>query len=189
MASALLSIAQYNPMQANTVDRINHIAYHMQGFDVTILIGTKVPHAKYLKDDFSSRKTDCGSLVLDAGYGSGCFTNKHAGISFILNNRHLRCDNLVDKGALRGEAKGREAFLRFKALGSDFAFIGAYYPPKPNTKSAFPVYKKTCKKITDWLRETIGNLPATCTPVIAVDLNDGMGKTKMGVKLNITTPL
>ena len=189
MASALLSIAQYNPMQANTIDRINHIAYHMQGFDIAILIGTKVPHAKYLKDDFSTRKTDCGSLVLDAGYGSGCFTNKHAGISFILNNRHLRCDNLVDKGTLKGEAKGRAAFLRFKAIGSDFALIGAYYPPKPNTKSAVSVYTKTCEKITDWLRETIGNLPATCTPIIAVDLNDGIGKTKNGreIKYNHTT--
>ena len=97
MASALLSVAHYNPMQANTVDRINHIAYHTRDFDVTVLVGTKVPHAKYLKDDFSTRTTDCGSQVLDAGYGSGCYTNKHTGISFILNNRSLRCDNLVER--------------------------------------------------------------------------------------------
>ena len=189
MASALLSIAQYNPMQANTVDRINHIAYHMRGFDITILIGTKVPHAKYLKDDFSTRKTDCGSLVLDAGYGSGCFTNKHTGISFILNNRSLRCDNLVDKGALKGEAKGRAAYLRFKARGGDFAIIGAYYPPKPGSKNSVSIYKKSCERITDWLGEVISNLPADCTPLIAVDLNDGMGKTKNGreIKYNDTT--
>ena len=178
MSSALLSIAHYNPMQANTVDRINHIAYHTKNFDVTVLVGTKVPHAKYLKDDFSQRHTDCGSLVLDAGYGKGRYTNKHTGISFILNGKTLRSNNLVDKGALKADAKGRAAFLRFKARGGDFAILGIYYPPKPSKKAEEQRYLRACEIISDWIADVLRGLPAGCTPFIAVDLNDGIGKTR-----------
>ena len=180
MASALLNVMQYNPMQANTVDRINYIAFHTCKFDVVILIGTKVQHGKHLKDDFASRRTECGSTVLDAGYGKGRYTNNHAGISFVINNRVLQTSNLTEKGVLVGEARGRAAYVRFKARGGDFAFIGAYYPPKPNKSKEVPRYLKACELITDWIADTIHSLPAGCTPFIAVDLNDGIGRAKIG---------
>ena len=119
---------------------------------------------------------------MDAGYGKGKYTNGHTGISFVLNNRTLNNKNLVDKGAISGAARGRAAFVRFKARGGDFAFLGAYFPPKPNTKSEIAKYLETCELIADWLSDTIASFPNGCTPFISVDLNDGIGRTKAGSK-------
>ena len=49
MASALLNALQYNPMQANTVDRLNYISYYTQKFDIVTLVGTKAQHEKYMQ--------------------------------------------------------------------------------------------------------------------------------------------
>ncbi len=98
----------------------------------------------------------------------------------MLKNSTLNENNLVDKGAISGAAKGRAAFVRFKARGGDFALLGAYFPPKPNTKSELTKYLETCELVAEWLSDTIESFPNRCSPFISVDLNDGIGKTKVG---------
>jgi len=86
----------------------------------------------------------------------------------------------VSMGALKGDAKGRAAYVRFKCKGNDIAFIGAYFPPKPGTRSELPKYLRTCHTIARWLADTLCSLPGQCNPMIYTDLNDGMGKYRMG---------
>lgn len=136
-------------MHASTQDRIDTIAHHMNGFDIVTLIGTKYKHQPYLEESLSQWKLGNGSTVIDAGHGKGRYTNGHTGISFLLNNKTLNANNLVDKGTITGEARGRAAFVRFKAKGGDLASIGAYFPPKPNTKADLPKYLQTCEVIAE----------------------------------------
>ena len=153
----------------------------MKDFDIITLTGTKYKHQPYLNEPFSKRKSG-NSVMLDAGYGPGRYTNNHTGIGFLINNRILKESNLVEKGAISGDARGRAAYVRFKAKGGDFAFLGAYFPPKPSIKKDRPRYLKTCELVANYLSEVICNLPSGCTPFISVDLNDGIGRTKGGTK-------
>ena len=116
------------------------------------------------------------------GIGKGRYTNSHTCIGFLMNNRTLKESNLVEKGAITGEARGRAAYVRFKVRGGDFAFLGAYFPPKPSVKSEHSKYLKTCELVANYLAEVIGKLPNGCTPLISVDLNDGIGRVKRGNK-------
>ena len=153
----------------------------MKDFDIITLTGTKYKHQPYLAEPFSKRKAG-NSTMLGAGYGSGRYTNSHTGIGFLINNRTLKENNLVEKGSISGDARGGAAYVRFKARGGDFAVLGAYFPPKPSTKKDRPKYLKTCEMVANYLSEVICNLPSGCTPFISVDLNDGIGRTKEGTK-------
>ena len=179
--SSLLNVAQLNPMHASSQDRLDTIAFHMKDFDIVTLIGTKYKHQPYLQESLSRRRAG-DSTMLDAGHGKGRYTNSHAGIGFLINNRTLKESNLVEKGAITGEARGRAAYVRFKVRGGDFAFLGAYFPPKPSVKSEHSKYLKTCELVANYLAEVIGKLPNGCTPLISVDLNDGIGRVKRGSK-------
>ena len=165
-------------MHVSSQDRLDMIAMHMRDFDIVTLIGTKYKHQPYLQEPLSKRSAG-NSVMLDAGYGSGRYTNNHTGIGFLINNRTLKESNLVEKGAISGDARGRAAYVRFKVRGGDFAFLGAYFPPKPSTKKDHPKYFKTCELVASYLSEVICNLPSGCTPFISVDLNDGIGRVKM----------
>ena len=163
--SSILNIAQLNPMHVSSQDRLDMIAFQMRDFDIITLIGTKYKHLPFLNEPFSKRNAG-DSVMLDAGYGSGRYTNNHTGIGFLINNRTLKESNLVEKGAISGDARGRAAYVRFKARGGDFAFLGAYFPPKPSTKTDRPKYFKTCELVANYLSEVICNLPSGCTPFI-----------------------
>ena len=179
--TSLLNIAQLNPMHVSSQDRLDMIALKMKDFDIVTLIGTRYKLQPYLAEPFSKRKAG-NSTMLDAGYGSGRYTNSHTGIGFLINNRTLKENNLVEKGAISGDARGRAAYVRFKAKGGDFAFLGAYFPPKPSTKKDRSKYLKTCEMVASYLSEVICNLPSGCTPFISVDFNDGIGRKKEGTK-------
>eukprot|EP00959_Pyramimonas_sp_CCMP1952_P182434 3814867-Pyramimonas_sp.AAC.1 len=36
-------------------------------------------------------------------------------------------------------------------------------------------YQRTCDKLTSWLAEQLCALPARSTPIVGMDLNDGLG--------------
>ena len=148
--SSILNIAQLNPMHVSSQDRLDMIALQMKDFDIITLIGTKYKHQPFLNESFSKRNT-MDSVMLDAGYGSGRYTNSHTGIGFLINNRTLKENNLVEKGAISGDARGRAAYVSFKARGGDFAFLGAYFPPKPSTtKRSTEILEdmRTCGKLS-----------------------------------------
>eukprot|EP00974_Lingulodinium_polyedra_P044188 4240180-Lingulodinium_polyedra.AAC.1 len=50
-----------------------------------------------------------------------------------------------------------------------------YYPPRA-TGSREARYKKTVGVLTAQLDEVLQGLPRGCTPIVVMDLNDGMGK-------------
>ena len=127
--ASILNIAQLNPMHVSSQDRLDAIALQMKDFDIVTLIGTKYKHQPFLNEPFSKRKAG-DSIMLDAGFGSGRYTNGHTGIGFLINNRTLKENNLVEKGAISGDARGRAAYVRFKARGGDFAFLGGIFSTK-----------------------------------------------------------
>ena len=173
--AALLNVAQLNPMHARDPDRLDDIIHHMSSFDIVILTGTGYKAPPHYSGTLSQRRTGLVN-VLDAGYGSGRHTNKSTGISFIYRGNKLRPQNLVAYGAMSGAAKGRAAYVRFKVHGNDLAFFGIYYPPKPNTAKDIPKYLETCTLITEWVHQEVCKLPGQCNPILAMDLNDGIGK-------------
>ena len=120
-------------MHASSQDRLDMIALHMKDFDIVTLTGTKYKHQPFLQEPLSRRSAG-NSVMLDAGYGTGRYTNCHTGIGFLINNRTLKESTLVEKGAISGDARGRAAYVRFKVRGGDFAFLGAYFLPKPSKK-------------------------------------------------------
>ena len=103
-------------MHASSQDRSDMIALHMKDFDIVTLIGTKHRHQPFLQEPLSRRSAG-NSVMLDAGYGSGRYTNNHTGIGFLINNRTLKESTLVEKGAISGDARGRAAYVRFKVRG------------------------------------------------------------------------
>ena len=124
----------------------------MKDFDIVTLIGTKYKHQPYLQESLS-RRCAGNSVMLDAGFGHGRYTNNHTGIGLLINNRTLKENTLVDKGAIAGEARGRAAYVRFKTRRGDFAFLGAYFPPKPSKKVIVPDISKHANLWqTTWLK-------------------------------------
>ena len=76
--ASILNIAQLNPMHVSSQERLDIIALQMKDFDIITLTGTKYKHQPYLNEPFSKRKAG-DSVMLDAGYGSGRYTNSHTG--------------------------------------------------------------------------------------------------------------
>ena len=150
--SSLLNLAQLNPMHASSQDRLDMIALHMKDFDIVTLIGTKYKHQPFLQEPLSRRSAG-NSVMLDAGYGTGRYTNCHTGIGFLINNRTLKESTLVEKGAISGDARGRAAYVRFKVRGGILLFWGPIFHQNlqqkmnvPNISKHVNLWQTTCQK-------------------------------------------
>ena len=150
--SSLLNLAQLNPMHASSQDRLDMIALHMKDFDIVTLIGTKYKHQPFLQEPLSRRSAG-NSVMLDAGYGTGRYTNCHTGIGFLINNRTLKESTLVEKGAISGDARGRAAYVRFKVRGGILLSWGPIFHQNlqqkmnaPNISKHVSWWQITCQK-------------------------------------------
>ena len=78
--------------------------------------------------------------------------------------------------ALRGRGGG----LRIRTNDLDIFAGGAYYPVRRTEAEYQDVIEKTSQQLTAWAEKTISSLPTRTTPLLAIDLNDGLGVRSNG---------
>ena len=77
---------------------------------------------------------------------------------------------------------GRGGAIRCFAGVEHFLFAVAYVPPYPNKVSKIPAWHETIRKLFQWLHFVFSQCPERCTPMLSLDLNDGLG-TKDGCQI------
>ena len=58
--------------------------------------------------------------------------------------------------------------------------ISAYMPPQPSSNRELAPYQHTVRKICSWLDMILCTCGRSTTPIIGIDLNDGMGIHRQG---------
>ena len=164
-----LKILGYNPLAANCEDRILDIVDEASNFDLVLLAGTGVR-----KHDQYSTSVVRGRKVISTGFLSTTMSNKSCGVSIVLGKK-FRNARVYDPLVAPPKIAGRGLAVRAANGFCDVTAICVYFPPSPRDKSKIPVYRETCREIASWLSAVLCKVPASSTPVLYTDLNDGMG--------------
>ena len=177
-----LVVGSYNPFRANSQDRLDEILRRTSSFDGLCLVGTKVKAS--LGTSVRRRSLDLpqggGSRVLvEAGYRLGPFVTNAAGCSILLG-RKFREHDVVRVAVPPSNLLGRGLLVRATNRMADITFVALYYPPRPRELRAQAGYRQTCDLLTSWLASQLCALPQRTTPILGMDLNDGMGLIQHG---------
>ena len=172
-----LKLLQFNPMTAAAADRVQDIVGETPNFHITVLTGTAAK-AQSGEEGVMWKDVD-GTLVLEAGWARGQYTNKSAGCAILLG-KPFRRSNVTHTWCTKKSLAGRGVAAKVVTRNTRLLVAGLYFPPPPNKNSKFPAYKKACDKLIEWLGSLSPMFSSGCWPAIAVDLNSGLGLTHDG---------
>ena len=104
----------------------------------------------------------------------GHLTNKSAGVSLLIGPRLGKCDITCVRFP-PASVGGRGGTLRLVSRNFDLKPIVLYFPPRPTTADAEKKYRETVDILLRFFESELNKAPARCTPLVFVDLNDGLG--------------
>ena len=168
-----IKVVGFNPLNASSKDRLDDIGNELNNFDVILLNGTGIPNKGNIVAE--SFNTDAGFKVLHSGWDRTSMSNKSAGVSIMWGKR-FRKAKFLPTLEIGGMMQGRA--IASRAIGGyfDFTAIAAYFPPIPESAKEYPVYRKCCNEIVNWVYNVLKSTPSTSTPILYCDVNDGIGK-------------
>jgi hypothetical protein len=170
-----LRTAGYNPLAMTCEDRALDIMSEAGNFDVTMIAGTCVPETA----GGIPNRVLSGSTMYSAGYVRSRSVNKSCGTAIVIGKRLARC-KVHPTVKAPAPIAGRGMSMRVSSRWVDCTPIVAYYPPIPWSKDLYPQYRITCRELTCWLSKVLDGTPGCSTPLLYVDLNDGMGIQQIG---------
>ena len=68
--------------------------------------------------------------------------------------------------------------MRVRSADSDLLIISAYFPTKPKNAKGKPAHLAVVRKVAGWIDKLLDSAGKSCTPIVGVDLNDGIGIEK-----------
>ena len=139
--------------------------------DILGVCGTKYP----AQLERCSRTTAPGRIWLDAGWAAGPMSNRSAGVAVVLGPRFRERDVHSTHAGPAGLA-GRFLGVHIRNCRVDIGIVVAYFPPAPWKAAEQARYRTTCRTLTAAIDEFFDKLGAGATPLLLMDLNDGMGK-------------
>ena len=172
-----LSVVAYSPMSLD-VDRLDEIGDEFAHADVVFLPGTQRKSAPHR----SMRRLRCRegkrSLFVEAGWKNVYGSNKAAGSGLILGRR-TKEKHIIESMVPNSVAQGRGLAIRVKNSTMDMLVLVAYFPPQPTRSDQRKRYLHIVGQTAGWMQE-VTRTGARTTPVLAFDLNDGLGVSKVG---------
>ena len=69
---------------------------------------------------------------------------------------------------------------RFRIGCLDVTLVAVYFPVKPQGLVHWRSYEQTSAQLAGWISEELGQIATRSTPIVATDLNDGLGMDKEG---------
>ena len=173
-----LKLLGYNPLSCNNECRWLDVLEESRNFDVVLLSGTGImdKDGKAVEAKYGNR------LCISAGWVNSNFSNKSCGTSVVVGER-FKSDRIHEPFQAKGKIAGRGIAVRISSRLADITAIAAYYPPVPIERAKLPLYRETCRLVTDWISQALLRTPGSSTPVLFADVNDGIGKKGVGTSL------
>ncbi|MFM7990370.1 MAG: hypothetical protein ACKPKO_64745, partial [Candidatus Fonsibacter sp.] len=105
--------------------------------------------------------------------------NRAAGVGILLH-REFKERDMRRTWAAAGIVEGRGLAARVKRATFDICPVALYFPVQPSRADQQAPYRAAVKGLTVWLEGIVNSLPKRCTPIICVDLHNGMGIQRQG---------
>ena len=169
MIVGMLAITLYNPLAATEELRLQEISHEFKKHDVVALIGS---HTKAYEAIVKQRLIH--HTAYKWGWSRGRWTNRAAGITIMLGKQWKEA-SVVRLWVPPAGLAGRGAAMRIRQGKLDLTILALYFPPR-----AGGVYKQCVERVMDFAQSVMRELPGRTTPVVLMDLNDGMGKEVVG---------
>lgn len=165
-----MRFALYIPLSVTQAGRLLHIATTIKA-DAIFLPGTFLRATKGEAHRFGRIRQD--HWAIHVGYGSGPFTNKHAGCSIMFKNRTFPRNGIQSMAFPPKELQGRAFTVRFKQRAKDISLIIGY--PPPHGQSANPAARKGAQLVNDWIQKQFQETPIRSLLILGMDSNTQMG--------------
>ena len=166
-----MRIIGWNPLSLSAVYRQTEISQALTNYSLVLLAGTQLR-----QDDGSPiTKTKMEEhLAVHSGWKKGGrFTNKSAGVSIWIG-KDVKETDIKQIETPPPELGGRGMMMRIKTQRYDYTALVLYHPPKTATPRDLPRYKQTVQKLNKWANGVLKDTPSRSTPIVYVDLNDGL---------------
>jgi len=169
--STLLKALLYNPLSLCRSGRVEEISTLAAGYGIILCPGTQLRAV----DVDVCKSREYAHHTSQWGYGRGPYTNRSCGIHMFFKTRRFKVEHQVRVPPVPKGCQGRLGACRLRSGMCDLQVICGYYPPRPLAARLMPAYEKTVGAIDRWIRAVLSATPARCTPLLGVDLNDGLG--------------
>ena len=169
---SLLRLTNWNPMSLRTAGRVPEVSDVFSNQDVVVLPGTRqrATHGEAT----SMMKTSC-HFGVSWGWARAPFSNSSAGVTIMIKNKRFSQHNVVAVRSPPKELQGRGGMMRITQGPLHIAVFGLYVPPFNGPARKLPAWKKAVTQLLEWTRAELDLLPARVTPILAMDLNSGLG--------------
>eukprot|EP00959_Pyramimonas_sp_CCMP1952_P065829 1374435-Pyramimonas_sp.AAC.1 len=160
-----MRILTYNPLAANTVERLVDISDELKDWDIILLCGTQ----EWAGPEAVRKVMLPNHWCLRIGARKGKYITKACGLAILVHRR-------MDQNCLREiytpptSLQGRVAGVKLATSTMDLAIFPVYYAPV-HTKR----YDEIGARIGDWLETTTDRLGTRTFIVIAGDVNSDFG--------------
>ena len=171
-----LKLLQWNPMSLVQAGREQEISERFKQFPICVLVGTQIramQGRQIFERDLEQHK------AVHFGYGRGGLTNKSCGISIMLHKRWFRAPQIATRwcaGERNAAIRGRGGAVRLRSGRFDITVIGIYIAPRPSRAEPKAKWIRQVDAVCEWIEWLLTQLPARTTPMLALDLNDGLGR-------------
>ena len=185
MASSLLRLACWNPMQLAASNRTLAISKQFQSLHLLGLVGTQIK--ENTKVGHSIRPIKEGAhQMLSFGVQEGKYTNKSTGCALLFRTP-FQLTHMHDIAVPSKESglRGRAGAVTFLCRDLRVKIILAYFPPQPwksgTTKKALQIWHQTTQALLVWITDEWNSTPHRTVPYILTDLNSQLGQSQEGV--------
>ena len=161
-----MKLCLYNPLVSQTTERAAEISCEFRDCAIVILPGT----CRRSPPDHpvSTRSLPCHR---EYSWGWRRQIDCKAGVSILISN-HLARPSIVRNVLIPPPAlQGRVAGLRLRASALDVLVLGFYVPPRMTMAR----HRALGKEISRWIADQIAAAGTRTLPLVAGDLNDGLG--------------
>eukprot|EP00959_Pyramimonas_sp_CCMP1952_P065726 1372311-Pyramimonas_sp.AAC.1 len=133
-----LTLGVFNPLRANTDDRVEEIGQACGGMGGLALVGTqlKATHGTFVRQRILPLRSG-RRVLLEAGYSPSPYVTSAAGCS-ILWGRRVRPSDIVRVTPAPEGLRGRGLVSRAKNRYLDVTIVAAYFPPRPREIASRP---------------------------------------------------
>eukprot|EP00959_Pyramimonas_sp_CCMP1952_P468822 9493867-Pyramimonas_sp.AAC.1 len=114
----------------------------------------------------------------ELSFGYSRSSNKSCGTSIMLHSKVFpqRCIRRIFCPPV--ELEGRCGAVRLKSGSLDVLFVTMYFPVYSSMRAGRDEQKRKVNKMLAWLRNLLLSTGGRCTPIVGMDLNDGLGRAR-----------
>lgn len=168
----MLRLVSFNPLSL-AKDRLSEVSEACGWAQLVALQGTQRRHEQPVVTEEAPRHK-----AYHFGYDRGALSNRSAGCA-ILHRQEFGevCEECRASAATACRSRGAIRLQSRSPPVRDLTVIVGYYPPRPRAQGASQggVCMRTVMALTAWIGAMLSAAPTRSTPLVCVDLNDGIG--------------